>query len=108
MENDGSMRRATEERGMALRIKHGFILKEIAGEYYAIPVDESYESFGAMIALNETGAFLWQELETECSVSALQEALVKKYGIEDALAGKAVQGFLDSLREKSLLEGEAR
>lgn len=90
-----------------MRIKSGFILKEIAGEYLAIPFDESYEKFGAMVSLNDTGAFLWELLEEEHSAGELAAALCEAYGIEHSLADRAVAAFLNTLREKSLLEEPA-
>lgn len=86
-----------------MRIKPGFVLKEIAGEYYAIPFDESYEEQGTMISLNHSAAFLWQQLEEERDESALCRAVVDMYQITEALAEDAVREFLSYLREAQLL-----
>ncbi len=90
-----------------MRIKPGFVLKEIAGEYYAIPFDESYEEQGTMISLNQSAAFLWQQLEEETDEKALCNAIVEMYGITNALAEDAVREFLSYLREANLLIEEA-
>ncbi len=86
-----------------MRIRPGFVLKEIAGEYYAIPFDESYEEQGTMISLNHSAAFLWQQLEEETDENALCEAVEKMYQITTALAKDAVREFLSYLREAQLL-----
>ena len=86
-----------------MRIKPGFILKEIAGEYYAIPFDDSYEEQGTIISLNHSAAFLWQQLEEETTEDALCKAVVEMYQITSTLAEDAVREFLQYLREAQLL-----
>lgn len=90
-----------------MHIRPGFILKEIAGEYYAIPFDESYEEQGTMISLNHSAALLWQQLEEETDEKTLREAIVAMYGVTEALAEDAVNEFLNYLRELQLLIEEA-
>ncbi len=86
-----------------MQIKPGFMLKEVAGEYYAIPFDASYESHGAMVSLNQSGAFLWQLLEEENSVESLCKSVVEHYNVAPIVADTAVKEFLELLREKQLL-----
>ncbi|MBQ2614381.1 MAG: PqqD family protein [Clostridia bacterium] len=87
-----------------MRIRQGFLLKKLADEYTAIPYDENYENLGAMVSLNDTGAFLWHCLEEETSFEDLVSALAHEYAIDDALAEDAVNAFLEELREHHLLE----
>ena len=42
-----------------MKIREGFILKEIAGSYVVVPVGDDLVDFSLMITINETGAFLW-------------------------------------------------
>ena len=86
-----------------MRIRPGFVLKEIAGEYYAIPVDGGYEEQGTMISLNQSAAFLWQQLEEESDEKSLCDAIIAMYGVTNALAEDAVKEFLSYLREAQLL-----
>ncbi len=85
-------------------IKSGFLLKKVANEYTAIPCDGNYEKLGAMVSLNDTGAYLWRCLEENTSEQDLVSALAEEYAIDDALAEEAVSMFLAMLREHSLLE----
>ena len=87
-----------------MRIKTGFILKEVAGEFIAIPFDSEYESGGAMVSLNSTGAFLWENLQEEQSEEDLCKALMEQYGIDIELAKSAVDAFVSDLKEAGLLE----
>ena len=49
-----------------MKIKKGFILLEVAGSNVVVCVDGEL-SFNGMITLNETGAFIWKQLEKELS-----------------------------------------
>ena len=57
-----------------MKIKNGFIVREVGGENVVVPVGEMSKVFHGMINLNETGAFLWkffsQEHTLEEGVSA--------------------------------------
>ena len=46
-----------------MKIKDGYILREIAEIPVAVPVNDAARSFNGMIRLNSTGAFLWRLLE---------------------------------------------
>lgn len=87
-----------------MRIRHGFLLKKIAGEYTAIPYDGTYEEVGAMVSLNDTGAYLWICLEEDVTQEELTAALATEYGIDHSLAEEAVTAFINMLREHQLLE----
>lgn len=86
-----------------MQIKHGFMVKEIAGEYFAIPYDAAYESQDQMLSLNRTGAFLWQLLEEETDENTLVDTLAEEYRISRDTAQDAVSAFLTLLRENQLL-----
>ena len=78
-----------------MRIKKGFILREMAGSSYAVPVGEQAGRFRGMVRLNETGTFLWRELEKGVSREELIGAILEEYeGIAPEEAGKDVDDFL--------------
>ena len=79
-------------------------MKEIVGGYAAVPFEENYENLGAMISLNETGAFLWQLLQDDTDLKSLENAIIQRYSVEPEIANAAVLEFAESLRECNLLE----
>ena len=48
-----------------MKVKSGFILRKIGSKYMAVPVGERTRDVHGMVALNETGAFIWQLLEED-------------------------------------------
>ena len=88
-----------------MKIKEGFILREIAGSFVVVPVGQNLVDFSSMITLNETGAFLWNALSEEASEEQLCEKLLSEYeGVirEEALSD--IRDFVKVLNEKNILE----
>ena len=88
-----------------MKIKEGFILKEIAGSFVVVPVGQNLVDFSSMITLNETGAFLWNALSEEASEEQLCEKLLSEYeGVSQEEALSDIRDFVKVLNEKNILE----
>jgi len=86
-----------------MKIKDGYILRQVAGEYVAIPSGEQVD-LNRMITLNATGAFLWEHLKEETTPEVLSEALQAEYDVDAETAAIAVSSFLDRLKDHELLD----
>lgn len=86
-----------------MKIKDGFVLREIGGEYVVVAVGRQTLDFEGLITLNETGAFLWKRLQEECTQEQLCAALTAEYAVDAATAATDVAAFADRLREAELL-----
>ena len=87
-----------------MKIKDGFILREVAGSYIVVAVGERVKTFNGIINLNETGAFLWKTAEKDASEDALVTALLNEYEVDEQTARKDVKAFTDKLKEADLLK----
>jgi len=86
-----------------MRIKDGFILRQVAGNYIAVAVGAESIDFNAMVTTNDTGAFLWKKLQTETTEEELLEALTSEYDIDAETAKADISEFLEELRKGKLL-----
>lgn len=86
-----------------MKIKEGFIVREILDSYMAVPVGERTREVHGVIALNETGAFLWKMLEKDTSEDKLIASMVKEYEITEKTAKDDIKEYLSFLREKGWL-----
>lgn len=86
-----------------MKAKGELILREIAGEQILIPVGETALRIKGMISLTESGALLWNRLQSECSEENLVDAIMNEYDIDRETALDDVQAFLSQLRELELL-----
>lgn len=87
-----------------MRIVSGFILREIVGETVAIPSGDSAHRLSGLLALNESGKFLFELLQSERSEDDLVHAMTDTYDVDFATAKQDVTDFLSLLRENALLE----
>lgn len=86
-----------------MKLKDGFVLRQVAGEYVAIPSGNEVD-LNKMITLNETGAFLWEHMNAETTPEALAEALLAEYDVDRDTAIKCVGGFIAKLEDYGLLD----
>ena len=66
-----------------MRIKEGFVLREVCGERVIMGEGLGAINFGKMLALNETAAWLWQQAQDmgDFTVEALAERLCEEYEV---------------------------
>ncbi len=87
-----------------MKIKDGFILREVADSYVVVAVGETVKSFNGVINLNETGALLWKTLEKGAEEKDLVDALLNEYDVERELAENDVKLFIKKLTEAGLIK----
>ena len=85
-----------------MKLKEGFVLREVAGEIVVIPSGSSLD-LNLMITLNDTGRFLWEHLEKGAEESELVAALLQEYDVDEATARAGVAGFVEKLRKNDFL-----
>lgn len=87
-----------------MKIKKGFILREVGGENVVVPVGERSKDFHGMIQLNATGAFLWRFYEEEHTQEEAVTAICTKFNVEEQVAKSGVESFLSALKKNNFLE----
>ena len=87
-----------------MKIKKGFVLRDLAGQYVVVPVGAASKKFNGIIYLNETGSFLFNALSKKLTEEELVNTLLNEYDIDEATARSDVKEFLDNLRKANLLD----
>ncbi len=87
-----------------MKIKSGFVLHTMGNEHVVVAVEERTTEFRGMIRLNGTGAFLWKQMESECTQESLVKALTDQYEVTEAIAEKAVISFIEQLSDAGVIE----
>lgn len=86
-----------------MKIKDGFILRDIASQTMVVAIGEQSKAFNGLIKLNSTGKFLWQKLQSDTDKDELVKAMTAEYDIDSATAQKDVEAFIETLRGADLL-----
>lgn len=87
-----------------MRIKDGYVVNEIAGTFYAVPVVKNPKLGSGMIKLNETAHFIWKMLERGAECSDITEALAKEYDVSAETAAGDVEKFTNMLLSYDIAE----
>lgn len=87
-----------------LKIKNGFMLRQVAGSYIVIGIGAEAVDFNGMVSINETGAFLWKILEKGADKEDLLAALMQEYDVDEESAKKDITEFLQKLYDGKLLD----
>ena len=85
-----------------MKLKPGFILRQVAGENVVIPTGSDLD-LNMMITLNDTGAFPWKLLEQDTDENAMVAALLEEYDVDEAAARTPVAPFVTKLKEHDFL-----
>lgn len=86
-----------------MKLKKGFVLREVAGETVVVPV-EAELNFNGMITLNEAAKVLWNVLENETSTEELVKAILSEFDVDEKTAQNDVDAFVQKLKGLDFLE----
>ncbi len=89
-----------------MRVKSGYILREVAGNYIVVAVGEEAVDFNGLITTNETGAFLWEKLSNNISEQELIDAMLQEYEVDEKIAAEDISLFIRKLEDAELLINE--
>ena len=87
-----------------MKVKTGYILRKIAGHYVVLPSGARTVEFVGVITLNDSGAFLWENMNEDVTEEGLLEKLMTEYSIDRETALQDVQNFVALLEKNSLLD----
>ena len=80
-----------------MKIKSGFELVNIAGDYMLIPIGEEVDDFNGALVLNEVAAFLLDKLKSDIEREDLVQLLINEYDVERITAQSDVDKVLNEL-----------
>ncbi|MDO4328846.1 MAG: PqqD family protein [Lachnospiraceae bacterium] len=89
-----------------MRMKKGFVLREVAGQFMVIATGEASRQFHGMIRLNQTGKEIWQGLSDGLTEEEIAGKLVQSYGIEKSQAAEDVRNMIRQMTEEGFLQNE--
>lgn len=87
-----------------MKIKEGYILREVAGSYVVLPLGDATIDFNGMASLNETGSFLFEKMQQEITEEELVNALLERYEIDEETAKTDVNNFVNKLKGAGIIE----
>lgn len=88
-----------------MKIKKGFELRDICGEKVIIASGIENIDFNKMISLNESAAYLWQQVSDKTfDADLLAQLLEAAYDVDHATATTDAQTIIQSWLEQGVVE----
>ncbi len=91
---------ATED----MKIKEGFALRTVAGEYIVMPTGSRIAEFEGAVALNEVSAFLFEKMLNPVSKEDLVIALLDEYEVDRETAERDVDALIEKFNDMGITE----
>jgi len=86
-----------------MKIKEGYILRQVAGNSIVIAVGDEALNFNGIITINGAGTFLWEKLAEGADKNELLSAMLAEYDIDEETASKDIDEFIEKLKKADLL-----
>lgn len=87
-----------------MRIKDGFILREVAGTFVIISAGDESLDFKGVITVNEVGALIWKGIESGKSRDEIVDKILSEYDVQREVAAVDCDEFLQQLISKNIIE----
>ncbi len=87
-----------------MKFKPGFELRDICGEKVVIATGIENIDFNQMIALNESAAYLWQQVaDKEFNADTLTQLLCQEYEVDEATAKTDAENLISEWTKQGLI-----
>ncbi len=88
-----------------MKLKQGFVLREVAGQTLVVATGEASKDFHGMIKLNDTGRFIWEQLLAGKSEKEIVDAICESYeDVDREFAREKTAEFLKKIEDAGFFE----
>lgn len=87
-----------------MKIKEGFLLREVAGNTVVVPIGDEAVEFNGVITINETGKFIWELMQDGIEKEDILAKYIKEYNISEEEAKEDIKTFIQILLDNNIAE----
>ncbi|MBE6576778.1 MAG: PqqD family protein [Ruminococcaceae bacterium] len=88
-----------------MKIKNGFVVREIAGQHVVMALGDASKIFNGIIKLNDSARFIWDMLAKGSERDEIVAALATEYnGVDKTTLENDVDTLIDTLKGAGILE----
>lgn len=87
-----------------MNIKKRLLKRQIAGDAFLVPVGKEVYDSNGLFLLTEVGEFIWDRLEQAQDMEDILKAILEEYDVEESVARKDVEVFLEKLRTMEIID----
>jgi hypothetical protein len=78
--------------------------RKTGNEYVLVPVTNNIADMHSVFTLNETGAFIWEQIDGKRSVGDIIATLTTEYEIDNKIAEEDVLSFIDNMSKYLIIK----
>jgi methyltransferase-like protein len=85
--------------GLKSIISHSasIVTRKTGDEYVLVPITNNIADMNSVYTLNETGAFIWDQIDGKRTIEEIISALTEEYDIDSSNAETDVFTFIDNM-----------
>lgn len=85
-------------------LKGTYVLRQIAGEYLAVPISNEAGEDANIVILNPVSQVIWGKLETGATFNDILNTITSDFDVSKENATADIKEFLDGLEQAGLLK----
>ena len=75
------------------------VTRKTGNEYVLVPVTNNIADMNSVYTLNETGAFIWEQINGKRNIEEIISLLTEEYDIDNKKAEEDLFSFIDNMRK---------
>lgn len=87
------------EIDQVFRKNENFVFRQIDDETILVPIKDNLGDMGSIYNLNEVGAFVWEQLDGQKTLSDVNEMLTDEFDIPEGESKEDLIEFINQLKE---------
>jgi hypothetical protein len=88
-----------------MKVKKGFILRDICGEHIIVAEGKENIDFNNIISMNDTAAFIWKNIvDKDFDVEYITSKLLEEYNVDKDTAKKDCQTLINQWLDAGIIE----
>jgi hypothetical protein len=80
------------------------VTRKTGNEYVLVPIANNIADMNSVYTLNETGAFIWEQIDGKKTVEEIIAALTAEYDIDNKIAEADVLLFIENMSKYLIIQ----
>lgn len=86
-----------------MKVKDGYMTRPMGDHYIVVAIGDVEDEFDGLITLNNSGLFIWEQLQQEIDYEELLQRIVDRYDAPKQVIKADLDKFLKTAREANLI-----
>jgi methyltransferase-like protein len=83
---------------------HSIVTRKTGSEYVLVPITNNIADMHSVYTLNETGAYIWEQIDGKRSIEEIIAALTTEYDIDNKSAEADVLSFIANMSKYLIIQ----